>query len=112
MTADPRAATAAAHDGRATLNLTTRLLVVNAPFALALAGLGWLPGIAQPLIVGAIIFLLPGLAEPRRFAPAAQHGAAGRGVHVEYGADRHADGGFRIHQAFADMVRVKTGVMT
>jgi hypothetical protein len=62
MTADPRAATAAALDGRAALNLTIRFLALNAPFALALAGLGWLPGIAQPLIVGAIIFLLPGLA--------------------------------------------------
>lgn len=47
--------------GRA-MRWIVRVLAINAAYILALTGLGWLPQPVQPLVVGAIIFLLPGLA--------------------------------------------------
>jgi hypothetical protein len=62
MTGEAGAAAISPHGVGAAARLAVRVTVLNAPFALALAGMGWLPEIFQPFVVGAILFLIPGLA--------------------------------------------------
>lgn len=62
MTVETGAAAVSPNGAASIAQLVVRVFAVNAPFAIALGGLAWLPEIFQPFIVGAIIFLLPGLA--------------------------------------------------